>query len=189
MEAFPTSVLKIRSFLLSKNYATLRGVTLIFKSYDDNRDKKLTKQEVFLGLQDFGLNLTNPEKDEAFAFIDKSGDGSISFEEFLTSVRGPVSAAKQNMIDQAFLKLDKDGSGAITKEDLKGTYSCHMHPKFKNGQQTEEQIFNDFVSQFGDKNSDNKIAKKEWNDYYAGVAANFDNEQHFVDLMKNTWKL
>ena len=189
MEAFPDSVLKIRNFIVSKNYATLRGTALLFKSYDDNRDKKLTKQEMFLGLQDFGLTMSNSEKDEAFAFIDKSGDGSVSYEEFLTAVRGPVASAKQQYIDKAFAKLDRDGSGSITKDDLKGLFSCKSHPKFKSGEMTEDDILNQFLGQFGDQNNDHVVSKKEWNDYYAGVACNFDNEQHFIAMMVNTWKL
>lgn len=46
-----------------------------------------------------------------------------------------------------------------------------------------------FLQNFGDKNRDGKITREEWNDYYAAVSANIDNDDHFVQLMKNCWRI
>ncbi len=63
------------------------------------------------------------------------------------------------------------------------------HPKVKSGEMTEDQVFMQFLGSFGDKNQDGKIEKDEWNDYYAAVSSNIDNDDHFVLLMRNAWKL
>ena len=72
-----------------------------------------------------------------------------------------------------------------------------MHPKVKSGEKTEEQVFLEFLQNFGDKNKDGKITRlvssalhvQEWNDYYAAVSASIDNDDHFILLMKSAWKL
>jgi Ca2+-binding EF-hand superfamily protein len=93
------------------------------------------------------------------------------------------------MVDKAFLKFDRDGNGHIDINDLHGVYNVTMHPKFKSGELTEDQIFVEFLGNFNDANHDGKIDRGEWNEYYAAVSSSIDNDEHFVMLMKTAWKL
>ena len=93
------------------------------------------------------------------------------------------------MVDKAFLKFDNDGSGVIEAADLKNVYTASMHPKVQSGEMTEDEVFLEFLANFGDKNRDGKIQRKEWNDYYAAVSSSIDNDDHFVQLMKAAWKI
>ena len=54
---------------------------------------------------------------------------------------------------------------------------------------TPEEVFVEFLASFGDKNGDGIITKEEWDDYYAAVSSNVDNDEHFCLLMRNAWKL
>ena len=92
-------------------------------------------------------------------------------------------------MDRAFLEFDKDCSGFVEPNDLKGVYDCSQHPKVRSGEMTEEEVFWDFLESFGDTNRDFRISKTEWDDYYAAVSSNIDNDDHFILLMKNAWKL
>ena len=53
----------------------------------------------------------------------------------------------------------------------------------------EDEVFKQFLQNFGDKNRDGTISRAEWNDYYAAVSASIDNDDHFVQLMRTAWKL
>lgn len=100
-----------------------------------------------------------------------------------------MNPKRQALADKAFLKFDKDGNGAIEAADLKGIYNCNFHPKVISGEMTEDEVFLDFLANFGDKNNDGKISRSEWNDYYSAVSSSIDNDDHFVQLMKTAWKL
>jgi len=100
-----------------------------------------------------------------------------------------MNAKRQAMTDKAFLKFDKDGNGTIEAADLKGVYNTTFHPKVISGEMTEDQVFLEFLANFGDKNKDGRISREEWNDYYSAVSASIDNDDHFVQLMKTAWKL
>ena len=100
-----------------------------------------------------------------------------------------MNAKRQGIADAVFFKFDKDGNGYIDAFDVKGSFNCSMHPKVIDGSKTEDQVFLEFLTNFGDKNKDGKITKTEWNDYYSAVSASIDNDDHFVDLMKAAWKL
>ena len=54
---------------------------------------------------------------------------------------------------------------------------------------TEDQVFMEFLSNFGDKNGDGRISRQEWNDYYSAVSASIDNDDHYEQLMRTAWKL
>jgi calcyphosin len=100
-----------------------------------------------------------------------------------------LNAKRQAMVDKAFLKFDADGSLEIGANDLKGVYTANMHPKVISGEMTEDEVFLEFLANFGDKNGDGKISKKEWCDYYAAVSSSIDNDDHFVQLMRVAWKI
>ncbi len=100
-----------------------------------------------------------------------------------------MNAKRQAITDAVFFKFDKDGNGYIDASDVKGSFNSSMHPKVIDGSKTEDQVFLEFLTNFGDKNKDGKITKTEWNDYYSAVSASIDNDDHFVDLMKAAWKL
>lgn len=93
------------------------------------------------------------------------------------------------MVRKAYLKFDSNGDGAITAADLKGVYNCSMHPKVQNGELTEDEVFLEFLQNFGDKNRDGKISAAEWEEYYAAVSSSIDDDNHFVQLMKAAWRL
>ena len=108
------------------------------------------------------------------------------------ALRGPIPRCREALIRQAFNKLDKDGSGEITVDDLKGVYSVQQHPKFQNGEWTEDQILQKYLEQYegaGGEKGDGKITWDEFMDYYAGVSASVDTNAYFDLMMRSCWKL
>ena len=181
---------KIKAALKRRGSKTIAGLGRTFRqldSFDGNR--KVDAQEFYIGLCECGVEITQAEAQSLLTFFDKDGDGHVNFDEFLVGIRGQLNAKRQAIVDKAFLKFDKDGSGAIDRNDLHGVYDVSMHPKFQNGEMTEEEIFAEFLSNFGDKNGDGLINREEWNEYYAAISSNIDNDDHFVLLMRNAWKL
>ena len=59
-----------------------------------------------------------------------------------------MSKARKEVVMQAFRKLDKTGDGVITIEDLRGVYNAKYHPKYQNGEWTEDQVFRKFLDSF-----------------------------------------
>ncbi|XP_067118418.1 calcyphosin-like protein isoform X2 [Centruroides vittatus] len=157
---------------------------------DDSRDKKLDKAEFEKGMHDYGVNLEKHDVDALFSEFDKDGSGTIDFNEFLSSLRPPMSAGRINLINQAFKKMDRTGDGVITIEDLKGVYNAQKHPKYLNGEMTEDQVFLMFLKSFDcPNNPDGKVTEEEFLNYYAGVSASIDTDAYFDLMMRNSWKI
>jgi len=168
---------------------TIRGLGRVFKTMDDNGNRKVDAQEFFVGLNECGCNLTKEETDALLSHFDTDHDGNINFDEFLVGLRGSPNATRQAVVDAAYCKFDVTGDGCITAADLRACYTCNAHPKVISGEITEDEAFLEFLANFGDKNNDGMITKTEWNDYYASVSSSIDNDDHFVMLMTQAWKL
>ena len=69
-----------------------------------------------------------------------------------------MSQNRKDLIQAAFTKLDRTGDGIVTVEDLKGVYNVKKHPKYLNGEWTEEQVLKTFLDSFDTPNDkDGKV--------------------------------
>ena len=182
---------EVRESLKKRGTKTIAGLGRTFRaldSYDGN--KKVDCEEFKVGLKENGAKLTDKQAMTLLGFFDTDKDGCVNFDEFLVGIRGQLNAKRQAIVEKAFLKFNKDDTNDyIDAKDLEGVYDVRMHPKFKSGEMTKNQIFNEFLANLGDKNRDGKITKEEWFEYYAAVSSNIDEDEHFVLLMRNAWKL
>ncbi|KAL7376607.1 hypothetical protein ABVT39_011731 [Epinephelus coioides] len=159
-----------------------------FKIMDDDNNRSLELKEFLKGLNDFGILIEKQEATALFQRFDRDGNGTIDFDEFLITLR--MSKARKEVVMQAFRKLDKTGDGVITIEDLRGVYNAKYHPKYQNGEWTEDQVFRKFLDSFDSPyDKDGKVTKEEFVNYYCGVSASIDSDVYFILMMKNAWKL
>ena len=59
-----------------------------------------------------------------------------------------MNKARISVVEEAFRKLDKTGDGFVTIEDLRGVYDVRNHPKYLNGEATEEELYVKFLANF-----------------------------------------
>lgn len=155
---------------------------------DDDSSRSLDFKEFMKGLNDYGVLMEKQEAAALFQQFDRDGSGTIDFEEFLITLRvnarsrgqvtgegaqvcpdrcalcpqPPMSKARKEVVMQAFRKLDKTGDGVITIEDLRGVYNAKYHPKYQNGEWTEDQVFRKFLDSFDSPyDKDGKVKRKK----------------------------
>jgi Ca2+-binding EF-hand superfamily protein len=154
-----------------------------------NGDNKIDRQEFASSLQSLGVNLRPTDLTLLFSYFDSNSDGQIDFQEFLIGIRGKPNERRQAFIDRAFLKFDHDGSGVLDVAELRGGYNASLHPKVARGVMTEDQVFLEFLSNFANLKRDGSIFRQEWDEYYAAVSASMDNDEHFIGLLRQVWRL
>lgn len=132
-------------------------------------------------------------------------------------VQPQMSEARKEVVMQAFRKLDKTGDGVITIEDLRGVYNAKCHPKYQNGEWSEDQVFRTFLDSFDSPyDKDGKVTgawrlarqapcglwtwfdagitpwrwpRRHFMNYYAGASESINNDEYFIMTMRNAWNL
>lgn len=68
-----------------------------------------------------------------------------------------MNKSRLDLIIQAYNKLDKNQDGKITIHDLKGVYNVSKHPKYLNGEWSEDQILRKFLDTFDTKGQEDGV--------------------------------
>eukprot|EP01135_Chromosphaera_perkinsii_P005801 Nk52_evm1s366 gene=Nk52_evmTU1s366 len=183
-----TSVEKFRALCLNRGASGIKGISRQFRIIDDDGNKKLSMDEFKKAVRQLGMD--DKDVKELFNAFDTDHSGSIEFDEFLAQLRPPMSKNRENLIKKAFQKLDKTGDGIITVEDLKGVYEYKTHPKFQNGEWSEDDVFRAFIKSFDSPNDpDGQVTWEEFLNYYSGVSASIDEDCYFDLMMRQAWKI
>ena len=188
--------IKLKEKLATRGARGIIGLQRQFKIMDDDNSKSLNKYEFGKAMNDFMLGFNQGQVNALFDYFDVDSNGTISYDEFLRSIRGPMNMARKKMVAQAYKKLDKDGNGWIDINDVRGVYKADKHPDVKSGKKTEDQILQEFLETFETahamRNNDAPnyvVTKEEFEEYYNNVSASIDDDMYFMTMMNNAWKL
>jgi hypothetical protein len=89
---------------------------------DNNRNRKLDKEEFTEALSTFGLFPKIVEIQALMKYYDIDGDGNIGYEEFIRGLRDPLSERRKNMVEKAFATVDRNRNGAVSIADIDAIY-------------------------------------------------------------------
>ena len=181
---------RVKDVILSRGGAHgIRGLSRVLKIMDDSGDKQLTKDELYYGLRDYGVDLTPREMKVVMTYFDRDKSGTISFDEFLRGIRGDMNPRRLALVNQAFDILDKTGDGEVTVEDLRDVYSVEKHPGVLEGKLTPDQALAEFLDQWDTVDKDGIVTREEFAEYYAGISASIDGDDYFELMIRNAWHI
>ena len=134
----------------------------LFNKIDKNGDGKITREELFNGLQPYKKEITDEELrkqvDTIFNNIDTDHNNHIEYEEFVRAAIDKNNFLSVNFLQFAFNYFDKDHDGGITYEEVKNKF--YQNDKNKNSYKAQQQLqkaFNDI-----DINGDGKLSFEEF---------------------------
>lgn len=162
---------------------------VVFRSFDNNRDRKVSEQEFRDGLSDFGIKIKPHDVSILFQVIDRHHDGTIDFDEFMYAIRGEINDFRKELIMRAFRILDKTGDGMVTVEDLAEVYKTSSHPLVKAGKMSHEQCLREFMRQWDTIEEDGIVSPNEFLEYYKNVSASIDDDKYFKVMIENAWHM
>ena len=153
-------------FDLKKEEEDLRN---IFKEFDHSNKGVISKEDFKEQLEKiYGEIITNELADEVFEQLDLDNSGSISYNEFITSVIGNRKNMTEERLENAFKMLDKDNNGLLSIDEIKSYFGG------------ENEIWKEVLKDV-DENGDGQIDFKEFHKIMAGLKPGDLLEETIID--------
>ena len=134
----------------------------LFNQIDKNGDGKISKDELFNGLQPYKKEISDDELrkqvDIIFNNIDSDHNGYLEYEEFVRAAIDKDHFLSVNFLQFAFNYFDKDHDGEITLEEVKNKF--FLSDKNRNSTKAQEQLQKSFNEI--DINGDGKLSFEEF---------------------------
>lgn len=118
--------------------------------------------------------------------LDKDANNEISYDEFLSIMRGDVSNNKKLLIQSVFNTIDKDGDGIISMTDIGLCFNPKNHPDVKSGKISVTNYTNNFFETLGSITDTGYLRFPQFLEYYSNLTA-YDDEIKFNEIMKSVW--
>lgn len=83
----------------------LRGLKVMFRAMDRDRNKSIDPTEFKYAMRDYGVPISDDEVSAVVKYFDTNKDGKISFDEFLRAVRGDLNSRRTEMVHMAYQVL------------------------------------------------------------------------------------
>ena len=113
----------------------------LFNNIDQNGDGKISKEELFNGLQSYLASEGDKLKHDVeliFRHLDTDHNGYIEYEEFIRAAVDKEYFLNGDFIKFAFNYFDRDGNGNITLEEVKNLF--YQNEKNKTNVKAQEQL-------------------------------------------------
>ena len=134
----------------------------LFNQIDKNGDGKISKDELFNGLQPYKKDISDEQLrkqvDIIFNNIDSDHNGYLEYEEFVRAAIDKDHFLSVNFLQFAFNYFDKDHDGEITLEEVKNKF--FLSDKNRNNAKAQEQLQQSFNEI--DINGDGKLSFEEF---------------------------
>ena len=186
---------KFKKEMISRGCNGLISLQRQFKLLDENNSKTLDYNEFSQALKDYQINLSDEEILNIFTKFDKNNNGIIEYDEFIYELRGPMNQVRKDIVTKAFNKLDLDKSGYIDINEIKHNYNVNNNPEVKSGKKTEEEVYTEFMDTFRANHflksgpRSKRVTLEEFLDYYNNISMTINDDEQFVFLIQNAWKL
>lgn len=179
----------LRRRMHQKGLDAIMALERFYKQMDKDGNHTLELPEFSEGMIQSGLLRDDAECQAVFNHFDEDNSGALDYREFMSVVKGKLSAARKAVVDEAFDFLDMTGDGVLQPDDLKQRYRTFAHPDVRAGIRTEEEVFSEFLDNFDVVCGDLTVSKMEFERYYEGMSATMPNDRFFEAMIRNTWHL
>lgn len=112
----------LREQCLMRGCNGIKGLSVIFRAMDIDYSKRIVYEEMKIGVERFGIKMSDSYLRTLFNALDLNNSGGIDFCEFMHKLRPPMKQCRIDVIWQAFDKLDVNKDGAIMMDDLKSKF-------------------------------------------------------------------
>mmetsp|Transcript_12643 Transcript_12643/g.23060 ORF Transcript_12643/g.23060 Transcript_12643/m.23060 type:complete len:2081 (+) Transcript_12643:183-6425(+) len=180
----------LRYMLAKMGVRGLSTVSKNFKEADVDDSKALGKEEFKNAMRECDLKLTGKDLNLLFDYFDQDGSGEVSYDEFINTLRTPISDWRVSVVIAAFNVIDKSGDGMVTVDEVVKQFNASGHPSVISGERKTNDVLMEFLNTFEVGSTvEGKVTRDEFIDYYHNISASINSDEYWALLLARTWDI
>lgn len=188
----PDNLLKLfRDKIKTRGIKGMVGLQRVFNMMDDDNTGTLSMREFAKACKDFKVGISEENVPILFSKFDANGDGTMSYDEFLSTVRGILNPTRSRAIKSAYENLAERCGGRFTVDYVKKIYNASRHLDVIQGRRTEDNVLVEFIETFDAHHNlggeDPYVSAEEWEDYFHSLSSVTDSDQYFINNLTNVF--
>jgi len=181
----------ISQFLRNKGPYGLKGLRRMFFRIDERACACLEREDLKWSLQNYGIVLADDELKTLISAFPSSQPGcsGLDYNNLLAAVDNLTSESRKQTIMDFYGRMKTLLGGNITVEGLAKVYDAKRHPSVYCGDRSEEEVFTEYIKNWGDLGHFIPIVPETWMDYYCDMSACVGRDDHFEKLILSPFNL
>jgi len=163
------------------NMTAIRNLARAFRSMDENEKGVLSKEQFERALGYCHIYLNNQELETVMSHYDLKHDGTLSYEEFLTGMRGSLNARRKLLVGALFRKI-AGYDEAISLEAVQSSFNPDAHPHVQDGTATRDEIGRQFMEIF-DPSMQSGVSLQDFESAFGEISAVYEKDNEFVNMI------
>jgi hypothetical protein len=148
----------------------------------DESDKGvLSKDQFERALGYCHMYLNNQELETVMSHYDLKHDGTISYEEFLTGMRGSLNARRRFLVGSLFNQI-AGNAAAVSLEAVQAQFNPDAHPHVQEGLSTRDEIGRQFMEIF-DTSMTSGVTLQDFESAFGEISAVYEKDNEFVNMV------
>ena len=156
-------------------------------------------------LIEYNVQIHSEDLKIVWQVIDLDSTGQISYYSAMRAYFGEMNCTRHAAFRTLLHKLDTQKTGFVQINEIYKYYKANLHPKVRNGDLSENEMFEQYLSSFDllepsqttnffhfSTTTDTKsklIAYEQLEQYYNGLSIVVDSDIDFFKILKNSWNL
>lgn len=163
---------------------SIRNLSRAFRSMDESSRGVLNKDQFERALGYCHMYLNNQELETMMSHYDLKHDGTMSYEEFLTGMRGSLNARRRSLIIILFQRLAGSPEGICNLDAVLGAFNPDAHPQVRDGSATRDEIGRQFTEIF-DSSVSQGVTRADFEAAFSEISAVYEKDAEFVFMVTN----
>jgi len=181
--------IEFQEAIKSRGCNSLFELKRVFITIDTDGSKSLSLAEFKKAIRDFNIEASDDEIRLLFNYFDNSGDGTLSYDEFLLALCPSLSPSRKKLVNISFAKLDRLGERKFSLDTLIDNFNPTFHHDVLANIKTERQVTTDVINFFAHDNDSQEITYESFLSFFTFVSASIDDDKEFEDMIKNCFQL
>lgn len=179
----------VREALLSRGPDHLFSLLRTSRAIDVRRAGYISYADFRKLLLQHGLKLGLDDFDTLCRIFDPENDKHVDYLAFIRQIRGAIAQQRADVVDAAFQSIDRGATGSVTLQQLASAYAPENDPDVKLGRKGQQAALEAVMEKFKVLSVGGRVAREDFEEYYAIVSTYVESDDYFVNLVATTWRL